>query len=75
MFGWKDLMKYPNEIYKLGEYVGILDVAEGLLPPKHVGDRVTTLVIWMADIRDAGLITRAEHINIQQRMIHGPGGI
>lgn len=68
-------MKYPNEIHKLGEWVDVLDVAEGLMPPKHIGDRITNLVMWMANIRDAGIITRTEHMNIQQRMIHGPGGV
>jgi len=75
LFGWKDLMKYPNEIYKLGAFVGILDTAEGLMPIKKAGNNSNTLIMWMADIRDAGLINRGEHMEIQQRMIHGPGGI
>jgi len=75
LFGWKDLMKYPNEIYKLGEWVGVLDMAEELMPPEYTENRSNSLIMWMADIRDAGIITKVEHMIIQQRMIHGPGGI
>jgi len=46
-----------------------------LMPINKAGNNSNTLIMWMADIRDAGLINRAEHMEIQQRMIHGPGGI
>ena len=72
---WRDLMKYPNEIYKMGPYIEVLDTAVELLPIKDRGDRTSNLIMWMADIREAGLISYAEHSNIATRMIHGPGGI
>ena len=72
---WRDLMKYPDEIYKLGPWIEVLDTAQELMPIKEGYSRSDTLIMWMARIRDAGLIGLAEHGNIAHRMIVGPGGI
>ena len=72
---WISLMKYPAEIYKLGEYIEVLNTAQELMPIEAGHSRSGTLISWISSIRTAGLINTMEHMEIQYHMIHGPGGI
>lgn len=73
---WRDLIKYPNLIDRMPiKTLELLDTLQELMPIFWDRDRLGTMLTWLRNSQEAGLIDYMDKDAIITEMIHGCGGM